>query len=74
MAKVKQLKWAEQEENWFAAGFPELGVGYEVRKTPRGGVRIMMPMESFEPFSGTLEEAKASAQADFERRILSVIE
>jgi hypothetical protein len=74
MAKVKQLEWIEYEENWFAAGIPELRFGYEVRETQRGGVRMRMPMENFEAFNGTLEEAKAAAQADFERRIRSVIE
>jgi len=72
--KVKALEWTEEEDGWWTV-LPITGLPYEVRVTDRGTVRVRNPDEGgWSPFDGTADEAKAAAQADYERRILSALE
>lgn len=70
--KVKPLEWREDEENWHSA-VPQLPQCYEVRTTLRGQVRSRWGRDPFEDFDGTVEQAKAAAQHDFETRIMSML-
>jgi hypothetical protein len=69
---VKRLEWDMTEENWHTATTP-FNFGYEVRVTDRGAVRWRCGSRPFETFEGTLSEAKAACQADFETRIRSAL-
>jgi hypothetical protein len=73
---VRKLEWELEERNWWVAA-PDAfhrRLGYEVRQTDSGNVRVRTCNEPFRDFDGTVEEAKAAAQADYERRILSSLE
>jgi hypothetical protein len=70
---VKALEWVEHETNWWSADPKGLGFGYAVRLTDRGTTRIRMPAQHWDIFEGTVAEAKAAAQADYDRRILSAL-
>lgn len=70
---VKPLEWELQEDDWWMAEASELRFGYEVRFTERRGTRVRFPGKVFEPFDGSPDAAKAAANADFERRVLSAI-
>lgn len=74
--KVRGLKWnVIDDDHWGASG---LGLSYEIRRSQiTGKVRIRGSRnihDGFMDFDGTVEEAQAAAQADYERRILSAIE
>jgi len=63
---VKGLEWVLIDEEWWAA--ETVVGGYEVRQA-RASARTRFPEKrQFEPFNGTVEAAKAAAQADYERR------
>ena len=76
--KVKQLKWEDWtgRENDFRAvslvGF------YTIRPTTKDGfqVRLWVPGVPYNDaaYCVTVDDAKAAAQSDFERRILSALE
>jgi hypothetical protein len=74
--RVKPLEWEEDEIGWWCAQPQAMigGSGYEVRVTDRGQVRSRRGREDWAAFDGTLEEAKAAAQQDFENRIISALE
>lgn len=74
--KVRKLEWtALDDDHW---GVTSLGLSYEIRRSQlTGSVRIRGSRnihDGFMDFDGTVEEAKAAAQADYERRILSALE
>jgi hypothetical protein len=70
---VKELEWDEIDERLWGAQ-PFHGFCYEIRVTDRGGTRVRWPENGgWESFNGTLEDAKAVAQADFEARIRSAL-
>lgn len=71
--KIKPLVWDETEENWHSATTP-FNYVYEVRRTDRGDTRMRHGTRPFEYFVGSIDEAKAYLQADFEARVNSVIE
>jgi len=71
--KVKPLEWIEDDTRWWVAQMDPRLPGYEVRETDRGNVRARIAGEPWSAFTGTVEEAKAIAQADFERRILTAL-
>lgn len=73
--KVVPLEWAEEdgEPNWWTAWHADARLGYEVRSTVRGKVRRRHIGENWTDFDGDIDDAKADAQADFERRILACI-
>ncbi|MGN6773139.1 MAG: hypothetical protein ACTHJQ_25320 [Rhizobiaceae bacterium] len=67
--KVKPLDWLLFDDDWWTAD--TIIGGYEVRQG-RASARTRFPgNRQFEEFPGTLDDAKATAQSDFERRILS---
>lgn len=69
--RVKQLDWTLVDDDWWGA---ESTVGcYEVRQA-RASVRVRFDTGKMEPFEGTIDEAKAAFQADFERRILAALQ
>jgi hypothetical protein len=73
-AVVKPLEWVEDEQDWWSATAFSYLAGYETWATPRGVVRWRRPGQAkFELFDGTLDEAKAAAQRDYEARILSCL-
>lgn len=71
MITVKDLVWEAEDNGWWSARAGAFPGGYEVRETDRGGVRVRSISGSWESFDGTLDEAKASHQADYDRRIRS---
>lgn len=73
--EVKALVWEEDEPGWWCAQPAAMigGFGYEVRITDSGNVRARRGRDDWAAFEGTLEQAKAAAQADFNQRILSAI-
>lgn len=73
--RVKLLEWEEDEPGWWCAQPAAMigGFGYEVRITDSGKVRARRGRDGWADFSGTLVEAKAAAQADYEQRILSAL-
>jgi hypothetical protein len=72
---VKALLWEEDEPGWWCAQPTAMigGFGYEVRVTDSGKVRARHGREDWAAFDGTLAEAKAAAQADFDQRIRSAL-
>lgn len=71
--KIKALEWEEDDTGWWGT-VSHIGISYEVRQTKSGSVRIRISNENFRFFYGTVEEAKAVAQADYERRVRAAIE
>lgn len=69
---VKPLKWELiDDEHWGATALDCLS--YEVLQA-RASVRVRFPLAGrFEVFDGTVEEAKAAAQADYETRIRAAL-
>lgn len=71
---VKPLEWKEPEPNWWEAYSQTLRLGYEVSLRRDGTIRTRSNGdEKFQIFNGSIDEAKAAAQADYEQRILSVL-
>jgi hypothetical protein len=71
---VKALDWDETDERWWGAQ-PFHGFCYEIRVTDRGDTRVRWPENGgWENFAGTLDEAKAFAQADFTARISALVD
>lgn len=67
---VKPLTWELVDDDWWGA---ETVVGvYEVRQA-RASVRVRFCEGGMIPFDGTIEAAKAAAQADYETRIRSAL-
>lgn len=70
---VKPLTWVEDETNWWSAQPDAMLRGYEIRVTDRGAVRVRRGSEDWTAFHGTVPQAKAHWQADYERCILSAL-
>lgn len=70
---VKPLEWVLTDENWYGATTPFGGYEYRVRRD--GTVRYRLPgsWAGMETFTGSVDEAKAFLQADFEKRVLSTL-
>jgi len=71
--RVKALEWFDYDESWWTAEHGLLRIGYEVRETGRGPVRLRMPGEGWDYFDGTISAAKDHCQKDFERRVMSAL-
>lgn len=73
--RVKPLEWEQPEPDWWDVYDRALQIGYAVNQRRDGSVRLRVPGEtSFAIFAGSVEEAKAAAQADFEQRIRSALD
>ena len=73
--RVRPLEWKQPEPDWWEVYDRTLQLGYEVNQRRDGSVRLRVPGEtSFAIFAGSVEEAKAAAQADFEQRIRSALD
>jgi hypothetical protein len=71
---VKQLEWHDYDDGWWTAEAGLLRLGYEVRVTSRGLIRIRLPGEDWDYFEvGGTSDAMAVCQRDFERRVLSAL-
>ncbi len=71
--KIKKMEWATEEPNWYSASAHEFPYGYEVRVTDSGNVRVRFGHKSWCSFQGSVDEAKAAAQADYEARIRAAL-
>lgn len=66
---IKRLDWIREEDGWWSAQPDLMFRGYEVRITPRGAIRARRGNEDWFEFDGTVAEAKAHWQRDFETRV-----
>lgn len=83
--RVKQLEWENAGHSWLAkadtgtyrAHAPNGGAYFmwlRYSDWPRSGVILGMEGEMFDSAFADIDGAKAAAQADYERRILSALE
>jgi hypothetical protein len=75
--KVKPLEWvaADEDEEDYVSAFSEIGA-YSIERLSAGSWELTAELPSGGECSWyvTIEAAKAAAQADYERRILSALE
>lgn len=72
---VKKLEWTEEYDGWWSAMSHAFPLGYEMRVTDRGGVRVRLTgNSSWQPFDGSETEAKKYIQDEYAARVLSCLD
>lgn len=67
--KVKQLEWVLESGGWHIS-MTRFGVSYEIGESKNDGNFILYDILLTTTIHDTIDEAKAAAQADFERRVM----
>ena len=67
--KIKQLEWVLESGGWHIS-MTRFGVSYEIGESKNDGNFILYDILLTTTIHDTIDEAKAAAQADFEKRVM----
>ena len=66
--KIKQLEWVLERGGWHIS-MTQFGVSYEIGESKNDGNFILYDILLTTTIHDTIDDAKATAQADFEQRV-----
>ena len=71
--KIKQLEWVLESGGWHIS-MTQFGVSYEIGESKNDGNFILYDILLTTTIHDTIDEAKAAAQADFEKRVMECLD
>ena len=71
--KIKQLEWVLESGGWHIS-MTRFGVSYEIGESKNDGNFILYDILLTTTIHDTIDEAKAAAQADFEKRVMECLD
>ena len=71
--KIKQLEWVLESGGWHIS-MTRFGVSYEIRESKNDGNFILYDILLTITIHDTIEEAKAAAQADLEKKVMECLD
>lgn len=72
--KIKALEWKKEYDDHYSASAHGFPWSYEMREAPFKAIRIRIGTTGWHPFTGTMEEAKAFMQEDYDKRVRACLE
>ncbi len=71
--KIKQLEWVLESGGWHIS-MTQFGVSYEIGESKNDGNFILYDILLTTTIHDTIDEAKAAAQAHFEKRVMECLD